>query len=228
MEVITTHVNADFDSIGAMIATKKLYPDAVLVFPGSKELSLREFFLHSVTYIFSSEKIKNIDLEKITRLILVDTCQSSRIGDFKQIIKKKGVDIHIYDHHPQNIDDIRGSLNVVERVGAATTILCECLKEKNIDITPDEATIMMVGIYEDTGNFAYISTTTRDYLAAAYLLEKGANLNIVSDLITKQLTKDQVYLLKELINSATKYNIKGIEIAVATAKTNKYIGDFAV
>ena len=26
MEVITTHVNADFDAMGSMIAAKKLYP----------------------------------------------------------------------------------------------------------------------------------------------------------------------------------------------------------
>ncbi|MDY6861703.1 MAG: CBS domain-containing protein, partial [Thermodesulfobacteriota bacterium] len=228
MEVITTHLNADFDSLSSMLAAKKLYPEAVPVFPGSKEKGLREFFLHSATYIFNVEQIKHIDIEKITRLILVDTRQSSRIGVFKEIIGKKGLDIHIYDHHLQNSDDIRGSFNLIEKVGATTTIFCELLKEKGFDITPDEATIMMVGIYEDTGNFTYISTTTRDFLAAAYLREKGANLNIVSDLITKELTSEQVYLLNELKNSATKYNIKGVEVLIATAKSEKYIGYFAV
>jgi len=32
MEVITTHVNADFDCVGSMVAAKKMYPDAKLVF----------------------------------------------------------------------------------------------------------------------------------------------------------------------------------------------------
>jgi len=30
MEVITSHLNADFDSLAAMVAARKLYPDAVL------------------------------------------------------------------------------------------------------------------------------------------------------------------------------------------------------
>ena len=45
-EVITTHLNADFDALASMIAAKKLYPRATLVFPGSQERNLRNFFLH--------------------------------------------------------------------------------------------------------------------------------------------------------------------------------------
>ena len=33
MDVITTHINADFDAVGSMVAAKKLYPDAILVYP---------------------------------------------------------------------------------------------------------------------------------------------------------------------------------------------------
>src|SRR5512139_2362506 len=85
MDVITTHTNADFDSLGSMLAAKKLYPDAVLVFPGSQERSLRDFFIHSAFYALGVERIKNIDLRKVTRLILVDTRQVSRIGKFSEV-----------------------------------------------------------------------------------------------------------------------------------------------
>jgi tRNA nucleotidyltransferase (CCA-adding enzyme) len=50
MEVITTHTNADFDSLASMLAAKKLYPNALLVFAGSQERSLRDFFIHSTLY----------------------------------------------------------------------------------------------------------------------------------------------------------------------------------
>ena len=43
MRVITTHINADFDGMASMIAAQKLYPDALLVFPGSQEKTLRDF-----------------------------------------------------------------------------------------------------------------------------------------------------------------------------------------
>jgi tRNA nucleotidyltransferase (CCA-adding enzyme) len=44
MEVITTHMNADFDSLASMVAAKKFYPDAVMSFAGSQEKNIRDFF----------------------------------------------------------------------------------------------------------------------------------------------------------------------------------------
>ena len=41
LTIITTHVNADFDAIASMLAAQKLYPDALVVFPGSQEKNLK-------------------------------------------------------------------------------------------------------------------------------------------------------------------------------------------
>lgn len=228
MEVITTHINADFDSLASMIAAKKLYPDAVLVFSGSQERTLREFFIHSTLYAFEVERLKNIDLQKIKRLILVDTRQKGRIGKFVEIISKPDLEIHIYDHHPSSSDDIQGSVEVISEVGANVTVLLDILRKKDIDITPDEATIMMLGIYEDTGNLTYPSTKEEDFYAAGFLLRKGANINIISNIITRELTSEQVFLLNELIQSATRYNINGVDIVIAQASVDQYIGDIAI
>ena len=43
MEVITTHMNADFDALASMLAAKKLYPEAKMVFPGAQKKKLEEF-----------------------------------------------------------------------------------------------------------------------------------------------------------------------------------------
>jgi tRNA nucleotidyltransferase (CCA-adding enzyme) len=228
MEVITTHTNADFDSLASMLAAKKLYPGAVLVFPGSQERSLRDFFIHSTLYSFEVERIKNIDLQEVKRLILVDTRQLSRIGKFSEIVGKSGLEIHIYDHHPPSSDDIHGSLEVVAEVGATVTLLLNLLRERGIEITPDEATVMMLGIYEDTGNLSFSSVREEDFKAAGYLLQKGANLNVLSNVITKELTAEQVFLLNDLIQSATRYHVQGIDVVIAQASVDRYIGDIAV
>jgi tRNA nucleotidyltransferase (CCA-adding enzyme) len=228
MEVITTHVNADFDSVASMLAAKKLYPHAVLAFPGSQEKGLRDFFLQSTIYVLQTERIKKIDFTKVTRLILVDIRQKDRIGKFKEILQKPGLDIHIYDHHPASENDISGSVEVIKEVGATTTILCQILKEQNIEITSDEATVLMMGIYEDTGSLTFSSTTEEDFLAAAFLLKKGANLNIVSDMVTKELTAEQISLLYELVHTATVHTINGIDVVIAKASSDKYISDFAI
>ena len=43
MDIITSHIGADFDSLAAMVATKRLHPEAVLVFPGAQETSVRRY-----------------------------------------------------------------------------------------------------------------------------------------------------------------------------------------
>jgi tRNA nucleotidyltransferase (CCA-adding enzyme) len=228
MEVITTHINADFDALASMLAAKKLNPKAVLAFSGSQEKGLRDFFIQSTMYLLEIERLKNIDLESVHRLILVDTRQASRIGKFADIIHKPNLDIHIYDHHSPSPDDISGSLEVIKEVGSATTILTQILRDRNIEITPDEATVMAMGIYEDTGSLTFVSTTVDDYMAAGYLLSKGANLNTVSDIITKEFTVEDISLLNDLIESGITHNINGVDIVIAKTSTDKYIGDFAV
>jgi tRNA nucleotidyltransferase (CCA-adding enzyme) len=228
MEVITTHINADFDSLASMLAAKKLYPDAVLVFPGSQERSLRDFFIHSTLYSFEVERIKNIDLQEVTRLILVDTRQISRIGKFAELLSRPDLEIHIYDHHPPSSEDLHGSLEAISEVGATVTLLLDILEKRGMEITPDEATVMMLGIYEDTGNLTFSSTKEEDFKAAGYLVRKGANLNILSNVITKELTAEQIFLLNDLIQSATRYSFHGIDVVIAQASADRYVGDIAI
>jgi len=228
MDVITTHINADFDSLASMLAAKKLYPGAVLVFPGSQERSLRDFFIHSTLYSFEVERIKNVDLQEVRRLILVDTRQISRIGKFSEVLSKPGLEIHIYDHHPPSPEDLHGSLEIISEVGATVTLLLDILEKRGIEITPDEATVMMLGIYEDTGNLTFSSTKEEDFKAAGYLVRKGANLSILSNVITKELTAEQIFLLNDLIQSATRYSFHGIDVVIAQASVDRYVGDIAV
>jgi tRNA nucleotidyltransferase (CCA-adding enzyme) len=228
MDVITTHVNADFDCLGAMVAAKRLYPDALMVFSGSQEKSMRDFFLKSTGYALDFKRLKDLDLSSITRLILVDCQHSSRIGRLAEVVSLPGVQIHIYDHHPDARGDLRPSNGEIRECGSSTTILTRILMQKGISVTPAEATLMMLGVYEDTGNLVFPSTTVDDYRAAAWLLEQGANLNTVGDFITQELTSEQVSLLNDLLKSLRTISINGVEITIAQASVDYYIGDIAV
>ncbi len=227
LTVITTHINADFDALASMLAAQKLYPDALVVFPGSQEKNLRNFFIKSMVYLFNMVNIKDVDLSNLKRLVLVDTKQPSRIGKFAAILDRPDIDIHIYDHHPPMSNDIKGDYEVHCLTGATVSILTEIIKDKGIDISPDEATIMCLGIYEDTGSFTFPSTTEKDFTAAAFLLSKGANLNMVSNLISREISPEQVGILNDMIQAATRYNINGVEIVITTVSTDNYVSDFA-
>lgn len=228
LKVISTHINADFDGLASMLAARKLYPEARLVFPGAQERSLREFFVQSTFYLFEVDRLKDLDLESVSTLILVDTRQRSRIGKLAEIIDRPGLEIIIYDHHPPSEDDISGTYQVIKEVGSTATIMVEELRNKSIPITADEATVLALGIYEDTGCLTFSSTREEDFLAMAYLRSMGARLSLIPDLITRELTADQVFLLNDLIRSAKKVRVHGVEVVIATASSDHYVGDFAV
>lgn len=227
LTIITSHINADFDAIASMLAAQKLYPGSLVVFPGSQEKNLRNFFIDSMVYLFNMANIKDIDFSNVKRLVLVDTRQPNRIGKLSLLLKQPDLDIHIYDHHPSTPNDIKGRIELNRLTGATVTILTEILEKKGIDISPDEATIMCLGIYEDTGSFTFPSTTEDDFKASAFLLSKGANLNIVSDLISREISSQQVGLLNDMIQAAVRYSIHGFEVIVTSVSLNNYLPDFA-
>jgi len=227
LTIITTHINADFDALASLLAAQKLYPDAHVVFPGSQEKNLRNFFINSMVYLFNMVDMKDVDLSAVKRLVLVDTRQPGRIGKLASILDRPGLEIHIYDHHPAMENDIRGHYELIEATGATVTLLTEIIEEKEIDITPDEATIMCLGLYEDTGSFTFTSTTEKDFTAGARLLAKGANLNVVSNLIAREISHEQIRLLNDMIQATTHYNVNGIDIVITSVTTDNYMPDFA-
>jgi len=227
MEIITSHTNADFDALASMVAAKKLYPDAKLVFPGSQEKSMRDFFLESAFYAMELERLKNVDVNDVTRLIIVDNRNPARLGKLSEALNRPGLSVHIYDHHPAAKGDLKGEFEIVQEVGATTTIMVELLREKGILISPLEATVFALGIYEETGSLTFISTTERDAQAAAYLISQGAMLNVVSDFVTRELTPDQIAILNSLIDVAVSYDINGIRIVIAATDTPHFVPDLA-
>jgi len=228
ISIITTHVNSDFDAIASMLAAQKLYPDAKVVFPGSSEKNSRDFFINSMVYFFNMGSIKSINFSLIHRLILVDTRQASRIGPFAEIVGRPDLDIHIYDHHPVTENDIVGSYERCRPTGANVTIMTEVLQEKHIELNEEEATVLCLGLYEDTGSFNYLSTTPEDMMAGAYLLSKGANLDTVSSMLSREITHQQVGLLNDMIHAIEYHNINGIEIIITMVSTEEYVGELAL
>jgi len=225
--IITSHINADFDAIASMLAAQKLYPGSVIIFPGSQEKSLRDFFISSTSYLFNMAEQGSIDFSHVSRLVIVDTRQKNRIPQVSELLNKKDIKIDIYDHHPAMEDDVTGTFELIRPTGSTATILCSLLQEKKIIPSPEEATIIALGIYEDTGSFTYSSTTKEDLEQAAFLLSCGANLNTIVSFVVKEIKSEQVTWLNELLNEMTSHRIKGIDIHMSVISSPVYISDLA-
>jgi tRNA nucleotidyltransferase (CCA-adding enzyme) len=108
MEIITSHLNADFDSLASMVAAKRIYPEAELVFSGSQEKPVRDFLAQEFRNIYSFKRLKDINMAEVTRLIVVDTRQPGRIGRLQECLDNPGFELHLYDHHPATAGDMTG------------------------------------------------------------------------------------------------------------------------
>ncbi len=221
MKVITCHIEPDFDAIASAIAAKLLYPDATVVFPALPKRSKKNFIIQSTIYAYTDSQ--KVDLGKIDTLIIVDTHQKSRIGEFASIVDK--VKVICFDHHRDG--DIACDELYCEKTGANTTQLVKKLKELNIDFSAEEATLFMLGIYEDTGKLLYPSTTTTDFEICSFLLEKGAKLDIVSSVLEETIEESQVYLLNELIHNARVFEYNNISIVLSFAQYSEYVAEIA-
>lgn len=227
MHIITTHENANFDGFASMVAAHKLFPKAILVFPGSKEEYLREFIAQSLTYEYDFHTTDTISLENITRLTLVDTQSSKELGRVKECLTNKDLQIDIYDHRLDTKGDLFNDKATTGHFETCTTLFVKIFQEKQISPTPEEATILALGIYGDTDSLTHPNTTADDIYAAGWLVEKGAKLNVVSHFFQAApgIAHDQI--LHEMSQSADKFIIQRFPVTIASLTLPRYVSDLA-
>lgn len=221
MQIITSHNALDFDGLASMVAAGKIYPGAVKVFSGTISKSVKKFMaLYKDSLIIKSPK--EVNLKLVERLVVVDTASAERLAQLKGVLDLQP-EIHIYDHHPSSDDDLRGDVTEIHPTGAATTILVEKIIEKNIHISPFDATILALGIYDDTGSLLFPSTTFRDAQAVAYLLSCGANLSVVANFMENTFSEEQRCILQKLMDASHHHRINDLDVVLAVYDGNKFI-----
>jgi len=222
LEIITSHNALDFDGLASMVAANKLYPAAVKVFSGTINKNVKKFMALYKDSL-SIKTPKEVNLTKVKRLVVVDTANADRLAQLKPLLNDAKLDIHIYDHHPVSDDDLQGSLVEIYPTGAATTILVEKIIKESIRISPFEATILALGIYDDTGSLLFANTTARDAYAVAYLLGCGANLSVVANFMEQAFSEEQRQLLQILLDTATHYKMTDLDVVLAVYDGNEFI-----
>jgi len=226
MNVVVSHFDPDFDAIASMVAVEKLYTHCVKIISGSPEENVRKF-LDKFSHLFSFSPEKSVKISDVTGLIVVDTQMPDRIGKFGKLMAKKNVSLYIYDHHPKKLAGIVPDLAVIEETGSTSAILTHILNERCINLRPEEATLLMLGIYEETGGFRYVNTKPEDLTAASILLKFGADLTLVSSFMAQEIDMDRTKILTQLLDSLELVNVHGFKIYFATASLNHYVKDIS-
>src|SRR5699024_2813145 len=220
-------MNTDFDALASMLAAKKLHPNAQIVISNRQHSSVRRFlniYRDSFRYVLDHE----IDWAKVKELILVDVSELERVSPLTKKLPKEDLEIIIYDHHEGKGELRKPDDGKVEQVGAAVTLLIEEIKKKEIRLNSFEATLFGLGIYTDTGFFTYNHTSSRDLLAASFLMDQGMNLELIQKFSEQRLEAEQQSILDELFMQTENKSHDGLQVTIAQAKFDQVHGGLAL
>ncbi len=217
MEVILTHENADFDAVASLLGASKLFPAATPVLPrriNRNGRALLALYGAELPFVAPDDLPRR---RKITRAILVDTQSLTTLKGMSRDLR-----VDIIDHHKLDRELPPGWTFSGETLGATTTLLVEEISARFLKLTGIEATLLLLGIYEDTGSLSYQGTTTRDVRAAAWLMEQGARLAVVNKFIHHPLAPEQRELYERLLEQSESHEIEGHTVIVAWAEAPEF------
>lgn len=211
MRLTLTHEQADFDAIASLLGNVLIGKNEIAFLPNQMNRNVYNFLAENGVEFpfFTLEKMPN---EKIEAITLVDT---------QSLITIKGVDentsITVVDHHPQKPGFSLKWKFIETKTGATTTFFVQKIKQNGVSLSFMQASLLLLGIYEDTGSLTYASTTPEDIHAAAFLLEKGANLDLISKYLNPPLSTSQSILMDKLIKNIVTLQIKEQTILISWA-----------
>jgi len=222
VKIITTHLSADFDAFAAAVCAVRLFPDSKVLFPGSQEAAVRRF-VADIELEFPELKLRQARTEKIEHAVVVDTRSPARLGEVYELIVRAGCPVTLIDHHMEEEEDGLSADEVFEQpVGATCTIVADLFRERGIEPTAEEASLLLMGIYEDTGGLSYRETTPADLRVSAWLIEQGASLAWVRRWVLKALQPEQLELLNRMVEATEEINIAGVPVALAMVEVDRY------
>jgi tRNA nucleotidyltransferase (CCA-adding enzyme) len=226
VDIITTHKNTDFDALASVMAAKLLFPDAVPILPKQINPNVKAFLsIHKEIFeIYSSDQI---ELDRTEKMIVVDVNRWERLDGMESLKTMHGLKIYLWDHHPDG-GNIDAEWTCNETMGATITLLIRQLKQKKNKITPFQATLFLAGLYEDTGNLTFLSTTAEDAHAAGYLLEKKADLNIVSSFLRPAYGERQKNILFDMLQKAGRSRVHGYTLSLSQIEISGHVENLAV
>jgi tRNA nucleotidyltransferase (CCA-adding enzyme) len=221
--VIATHGNTDFDAFAAMLAARRLYPEAVACIAGSLNRNVREFYrLHADE--LGLVDAARLELDAIRRLVVVETAHASRLGELEPVALDPSVEKIVFDHHAGEPPEWAGPEHVfASDDGALTTTLVGVLAERELAVSPVEATAFALGIHEDTGSLTYSTATQRDAEALAWCLRHGAQQELLAEFLHSPLTEDERELLSALLDELRPHELAGVEVLVAAVSWPRYV-----
>jgi tRNA nucleotidyltransferase (CCA-adding enzyme) len=208
VRILLTHEQADFDALASLLGAWLLDESALAILPNRMNRNVRAFLNLYGTELPFIER-RDLPPEPVEIVTLVDT---------QSMVSIRGVGastpVRVIDHHTRRPNLPKHWIVTTEDIGAATTLLVEAFRDQDAGLSMTQATLLLLGIYEDTGSLTYTRTTSRDLQAAAYLLDEGANLSVAVDFLNHPLSLEQQAVYEQLRANIRSHTIHGHTVLI--------------
>ncbi len=226
MIIATTHKNTDFDALGSVIGATLLYPGCIGVVPKATNKNVARFLSTHKT-AFNLVLPNEVAFEKVKKLVVVDTDQWRRLDRMDKLKDKEGLEIDLWDHHISGRRTIQPTWECSEKIGSTVTLIIREMKKRRMVLTPLDSTVMLIGLYEDTGSLSFPSTTSEDAAAASYLLKHKADLNVAAFFLNPPYGEAQKDILFEMMKGTERLTINGRRIGINIVSLNQQVPDLS-
>ena len=213
---LISHLDPDGDNLGSLTALsksllnlgKKVYPIEFDKIPENLK------FLPNLDLLSDNTDI-NIDM-----IICLDCANYERLGQIDELFNKAKFRINI-DHHQSN--EFYGDVNIVKKGYSSTCeLVFDLINEINLPIDKEISMSLLTGISTDTGRFLYSATTADTLAKASRLVENGADMMKINELIYQSKKFEAQLLENEILSKTEIYNDYVAFSFVMTDQLNKY------
>jgi bifunctional oligoribonuclease and PAP phosphatase NrnA len=219
--LLTTHENPDGDALGSLLAMHHILgavgKDSVM-FLASKEFPL------PVEYRFLplEEVFHEAPADLVDRVLLFLDC-----GNIDRMpvewLRRDDARVLNIDHHHDNTRF--GTLNLVD-VGASSTseIVFQLARGLGVELTPEIASALYVGLVTDTGRFMYGNTTPRAHRVAAELIEAGVNVDDTYRRLYEKVPIEKLRLISRALDRVERLEGGALTMSYLTAEDYRATG----
>ena len=202
--LVTTHENPDGDAIGSLAA-------AAAVLRG-RGVHVRTYLEpdssvpHEVGFLDTAGLERDIRPESISgwTLLALDCGNERRIGAHQAALRAAAATVVNVDHHHDN--SRFGDVNLVDGGASSTAeLLVSIIDGLGVEITPEVAEALYVGMVTDTGRFQYRTTSPHALRVAARLVERGADVHRVFERVFESTPLGKLTLLGRVIAHMEAY-----------------------
>ena len=200
---LTTHVNADGDGSGSVVALWHLLTQcdvrAAITNPTPFPRRYRFLLDGNEQADKSGDAVRH--LERADAVIVVDISDLGRLGHLGRVLEKTKAPLACIDHH-QSQGNLPDGPRLVDPSACATgELVYDLAQASGWELSEAAARGLYVAIMTDTGGFRYSNTTPRTFQVAAHLLAHGLDVERIYQAVYANEQEGGLRLLGDVLQT---------------------------